>query len=142
MDSSSEGKSRELRAARNQSLFRGVNEKLKGINQAFEVIAGTHAVTCECADLQCIATVEIASDEYTRVRANPRRFVVLRGHIVPEVETVVAEHNGYVVVEKFGEAGEAAEAASGAGLTEKPLTQPWEPTAGAPARSTASKTQG
>jgi hypothetical protein len=42
------------------------------------------------------------------VRSSPRRFVVLRGHIVPGVEEVVSENDGYVVVEKLGAAGELA----------------------------------
>jgi hypothetical protein len=40
------------------------------------------------------------------VRAHPNRFVVLRGHVYPEVERVVGEDDAYVIVEKLG-AGEA-----------------------------------
>jgi len=108
------GEEREVRAARNQALFRVVNEKLKDINAAFEDIVGSHAVACECADLQCIETLEIARQEYEEIRANPRHFAVRRGHVYPEVERVVREVDGYAVVEKIGKAGEVAEAAKGA----------------------------
>jgi hypothetical protein len=48
----------------------------------------------------------------TRGRQNARHFVVQRGHVYPEVEVVVSEVDGYVVVEKEGIAGDAAAAAS------------------------------
>jgi hypothetical protein len=54
--------------------------------------------------------LEVTPEQYSAVRANPRQFLVLPGHVVTEVETVVAEHDGYVVVEKLGGAGSLAEA--------------------------------
>jgi hypothetical protein len=111
------GEEREVRAARNQSLFRVVNEKLKDLNAAFEDVVGTDAVACECADIECIETVEIAPGDYDAIRANPRHFVVRRGHVYPDVERVVREVDGYTVVEKTGRAGEVAEAAEGAGVS-------------------------
>jgi len=88
------GEEREVRAARNQSLFRVVNEKLKDLNAAFEDVVGTDAVACECADIECIETVEIAPGDYDAIRANPRHFVVRRGHVYPDVERVVREVDG------------------------------------------------
>jgi hypothetical protein len=101
--------SREVRAARNQALFRAVNEQLQTLNDAFAMMTGTSAIACECADQDCIETFEIAPDEYAEVRANPRHFAVLHGHVYPEVERVVRESDRYVVVEKVAEAAEVAE---------------------------------
>lgn len=106
----SETDAREVRAARNQSLFRAVNERLKEMNDAFAQFADTYAITCECADVNCIETVEITPDQYSQVRAQPRQFVVRASHVLPEAERVVREDDGYVVVEKFGVAGAIAEA--------------------------------
>ena len=100
---------REIPAARNQSLFRAVNEKLRSVETASEYTHGTFVVACECADLGCVQTLEIAPDEYLAVRANPRHFVVLSGHVYPEVERTVGQLDGYVVVEKLAAAGEIAE---------------------------------
>jgi hypothetical protein len=100
---------REVRAARNQAIFRAVNEKLTGLNEAFAEVVGTFAIACECADMACVATIEIGPEEYRAVRAQPRRFVVCVGHIYPDVEVVVEETPAYVVVEKVAAAGEAAE---------------------------------
>ena len=100
---------REVRAARNQALFRAVNEKLVRLNEAFAQMVGTFSVACECADTSCVEMIEIAPEEYRAVRAEPRRFVVRVGHTYAEVEVVVHESPAYVVVEKFEAAGEAAE---------------------------------
>jgi hypothetical protein len=47
--------------------------------------------------------------DYERVRADPRRFVVVAGHEVPDAESVVERHPGYLLVEKVGEAASVAE---------------------------------
>jgi hypothetical protein len=100
---------REIRAARNQSLFRAVNEKLRGVSAALEAANESFVVACECADTSCLEMLEIAPQEYISVRENPRRFVVLAGHIYPDVEIVVEERATHVVVEKLAAAGLAAE---------------------------------
>jgi hypothetical protein len=108
------GEEREVRAARNQSLFREINERLKETNDAFAEVVGTYAIACECADLECMETLEIGPVHYQAVRKNPRRFVVLRGHVYPDVERVVDGPGGteYVVVEKERLAATVAESAA------------------------------
>lgn len=99
---------REARAARNQALFRAVNEQMRELNAALASLSETYAIACECADTGCVATLNIREAAYLDVRSSPRQFVVLRGHVVAGIETVVAENDGYVVVEKVGTAGEVA----------------------------------
>ena len=100
----------EVRAARNQALFRALNENLKSLNEAFASLTETFAIACECADRNCIQMIEIAPDAYLAVRADPRHFAVASGHVEPGVEVIVRESTGYVVVEKTAKAGEVAEA--------------------------------
>ena len=114
MDSTSQGEEREVRAARNQSLFRAVNEQLRTTEPLLETAGTMHVMTCECADLGCIETLEIAREQYAKVRQDPRRFVVLQGHVYPEVERVVEEDPGFIVVEKAGRAGRIAAGHAGA----------------------------
>jgi hypothetical protein len=101
---------REVRAARNQSLYRAVNEKIREINTRFGDVASRFAITCECPDTTCAELLHISPGEYEQMRSDARRFVVLPGHVYPEVERVVAERDGYTVVEKLGSGGEYAEA--------------------------------
>jgi len=63
---------------------------------------------CECAERLCNRMLELTPAEYERVRAHPRRFVVLPGHERPDIEVVVETQPGYVVVEKRPEVGRAA----------------------------------
>jgi hypothetical protein len=101
---------RELRAARNQSLFRAVNEKLRELNDTFAEVSETYAIACECADVGCVETLHIVMQQYVDVREHPSRFVVLKDHVFPEVERVIAQNNGYVVVEKNADVSHITEA--------------------------------
>jgi hypothetical protein len=98
------------RLAANEMLFREVNE---GIERGQWPGEGDTRISfrCECARLGCNLLVELSMAEYEHVRADARRFVMVHGHEVPAVETVVEEHPGYVIVEKRDEAGLRAEAA-------------------------------
>ena len=70
-------KEREVRAVRNQALFRAVNEKLKILNDSFQSFAGTFTIACECADTTCVEMLEIERDEYSAIRGQPRHFAVV-----------------------------------------------------------------
>jgi hypothetical protein len=100
---------REVRAARNQSLFRSVNEKLRRLNETFAAVTESFTIACECADTTCIEMIEIHPHDYLALRAEPRHFAVLSGHVYPEVEVVVRESEHYVVVEKIAAAARVAE---------------------------------
>jgi hypothetical protein len=85
------------RLARNQSLFREVNERIEriaGDNEGVEFV-------CECSDPDCVSTVELKVDEYESVRSNSTWFFVKAGHDISEIERVVSENDGYAVVEKL-----------------------------------------
>ena len=92
-----------LRAARNQALYREVNERLETLNEAFEsVLDAGSASVCECADVNRTATMELTLGEYEALRAHPNRFAVLPRHALPKVEAIVEDHGRFVVVEKLG----------------------------------------
>ncbi len=92
-------------AARDQSLFRDVNERV-----AQYVSALVPEFLCECTSHECIAAIPIAAEDYEAIRAVSNHFLVLPGHVVPEIETVVRETHRYAVVEKFGTGAEVAAA--------------------------------
>jgi hypothetical protein len=98
------------RVARNDAAFREANEAIQEKAAAWE-LDGLLPVICECADTSCRAVVRLTHVQYEDVRANPRWFINARGHHVNGQGWVkiVAEYDGYVVVEKIGEAGEIAE---------------------------------
>ncbi|HEY7398153.1 MAG TPA: hypothetical protein VH538_07620, partial [Gaiellaceae bacterium] len=99
---SASNEEREVRAARNQALFRAVNDKIVELNESWGVLAGTMSIACECSQLDCTAMLEIGPAAYEAVRGDPRTFVVLPDHVEADVERVVGNHDGYAVVEVLG----------------------------------------
>jgi hypothetical protein len=98
----------ERRVARNEAMFREANEAIERGLWPGEEHPAVRFV-CECAQLDCGQMVEVSLGDYERIRSDPKRFVMIPGHQLPEFETVVEERPKYIVVEKRGGAGEAAE---------------------------------
>lgn len=99
---------REVRAAKNQSLFREINERIKALNEVFAVLTQSGEWVCECADMGCIATIEMTLAEYEAIRAHPTHFPVVPGHEVLDVEHVIDATDRFVVVEKIGDGARLA----------------------------------
>jgi len=55
---------------------------------------------CECADPDCLAKVPLTQRDYEKVRAASDHFVVVPGHEIPDVETVIEVHDDWVMIEK------------------------------------------
>ena len=96
------------RAARNEALFRRINERLEDVNQSFQVATHHTQFVCECANITCTERIDIALPNYEAVRQVPTHFVVKPGHVFIDEERVIEQHRDYLVVEKIGVAGERA----------------------------------
>jgi hypothetical protein len=81
-------------------LFREVNERIKGLNAAFDRVLPRGDWVCECADGACAERIEMTLAEYEEIRGQPRRFPACPGHELAGSERVVEWHPGYVVVER------------------------------------------
>ena len=101
---------REERVAKNEILFRQVNERILHIEGDRWRVDPVDFM-CECGDITCTRVVQLSLEEYKRVRSDPTHFGVIPGHEIPDVELVVETHPNYLVVEKAGEMRERAEAA-------------------------------
>lgn len=93
------GTGREKRLASNESLFRFANERMAGWEERHEGDA-TELYFCECANEECREKLALTVDEYESVRSSSRQFFVIAGHEKPDVESVVDEYDGWVVVRK------------------------------------------
>jgi hypothetical protein len=101
---------RQERIAKNETVFRAANREIEhadreaggGSDQVLEVL-------CECGQQGCSAVITLTVADYDGVRSQDDRFVVARGHESTDIERVVEEREGYLVVDKFGEAEEIAE---------------------------------
>ena len=99
----------EQRAARNEALFREVNENIARLEERFGESEPHPVFICECSSDLCTDPMTVDADTYRRVREHPRRFLVLPGHVDESLENVVERHSEYLVVEKTGAAGDVAE---------------------------------
>jgi hypothetical protein len=105
---------RHERIAKNETVFRAANREIEhageeaggGSDQMIEVI-------CECGRQGCSGVITLTVAEYDGVHTQDDRFIVLRGHESTEIENVVEERAGYLVVDKFGDAEDIAEEESG-----------------------------
>ncbi|MDQ3940497.1 MAG: hypothetical protein M3238_04000 [Actinomycetota bacterium] len=98
---------RERRLAKNEALFRELNERLEEDLRG-EQDADGFGFVCECADGACAEPIWLSLFDYERLRANPLRFVVLPGHELPAIEEIVEERDGYLFVKKTGTGGAIA----------------------------------
>jgi hypothetical protein len=114
---------RQERAARNQSLFREVNERLEeAISklQLFGEPSRSHSFVCECLNLDCSDQVPLTGVEYKQVRRASTHFLVAPGHDVAEVERVFERAGDrFVVVEKIEAAAKSAAKWDGRGGAER-----------------------
>ena len=99
---------REQRIAENEALFRTANERMAGWEEQHSSTQTEHYF-CECADTECRAKVSLRKPDYERIRADARQFVVVPGHEIAEVETVIEQHDGWAIVEKPPEVRETVE---------------------------------
>jgi hypothetical protein len=93
--------SREERLARNEATSREINEKIEDAHQEESESPGSDIrLVCECGQETCDRLLAIALAEYEQLRSDPRQFVVVRDHVMEDVERIVSETDRFVVVAK------------------------------------------
>ena len=100
------------RVARIDAAFRVANEEIRKAAADWEWDMDLALPTlCECADPHCTTIMRVTPRQYESVRSEPRWFINAPGHHVNAHGwvNVIQEHDGFVVVEKIGEAGEIVE---------------------------------
>ena len=55
---------------------------------------------CECGNPACAEGINLAPGVLGKLHASPGHFVVLAGHEIPDVESVVERADGYLIVRK------------------------------------------
>jgi hypothetical protein len=93
----------------NEAYFRQWNERVK---EQVEETAGDEAtfnVVCECSSLECAGRITLTPAEYEEIHEDPRHFIVIRGHVTPDIESTVIATATFEVVQKHGQAGDVAE---------------------------------
>jgi hypothetical protein len=88
------------RVVENEILFRDVNERLKGVSEGFGDVLPEFEIICECGDAGCTQRISMTLKEYEQLRSDSTHFAVRRGHESLDVETIIEDRGGYLVVRK------------------------------------------
>ena len=91
------------RIAMNEATYRKINEAIRA-----DLPDGRIAFVCECGRLGCNRLLHRSRAEYEAVREDSRRFAIVPGHEITEVEDVVAQHAHYAVIQKRAETWDVA----------------------------------
>src|SRR4051812_5100698 len=70
------GRSRQVKAAKNQSLFREVNERVKQIGEQPGARSYAENAICECANPECSEEIALEAGNYESVREHSTFFAV------------------------------------------------------------------
>jgi hypothetical protein len=89
---------RDFRQARNQGLFREVNERIADLSAGMAAEGHSQQFICECGQLGCMQQIELPLSVYARLRELPHAFVVLVGHEDLEQEKVLERGEGFLIV--------------------------------------------
>jgi hypothetical protein len=91
---------RTVRIGENEAIYREVNERVLELNERFGIDQERIDFVCECGHAGCVERIALTRGEYEHLRESGRRFALVPGHQIPDVEDVVEEHDRFVVVEK------------------------------------------
>jgi hypothetical protein len=101
---------RKERLARNESVFRELNEQLNAHVHEGGIGDEIAGFVCECADPDCEVVVSLKLFRYEEIRRNAQLFVVAPDHEMLEAERVVERHDSYSVVRKHDDVAHVVEA--------------------------------
>lgn len=97
---------RESRLAKNEAVFRSVNERVVELHQELGSLFNPQAelvdgLICECSDAGCLERISpVTVRDYEAVRSDARRFIIAPNHQALDVEDIVEKHTSYWIVEK------------------------------------------
>jgi hypothetical protein len=91
----------ERAAARNEALWREVNDRIEEIDEGLRVLPDDLLeLHCECGSADCDTRISITPDEYREVRSQRDTFALALGHEDEVIEHVVKRTERYLVVDK------------------------------------------
>lgn len=99
---------RETRLAKNEVVFREINERVSELAANHGPDEHVYTFFCECSNADCTLQIELTRRAYEDVRAHGARFLIAVGHELPEIEHVVERNNDFWVVQKEDAAAELA----------------------------------
>lgn len=91
---------RKDRLARNETIFREVNERIRALDSGQE---DSLEILCECGNATCDTPVTVTTSAYEEARRHSTHFIVVQGHVIAEIEAIVARTPSFDIVRKLPE---------------------------------------
>jgi redox-regulated HSP33 family molecular chaperone len=89
----------------NEKLLRRSNERAqKRVKRDFTVAERAQTTIhfyCECSNLPCAIRIRLTEAEYEAIHQERDKFIVAKGHEIPSIEKIIAEHDDFYVIEKY-----------------------------------------
>ena len=85
--------SRDERVVRTEEFFKRVNDTMRN-----ELGDGDGKFLCECGNIACTEKLALTAEDLRLLHSIEGYFVVLPGHHIPEIETLVKENGHYAIV--------------------------------------------
>jgi hypothetical protein len=86
------------RAARNEEVFRDINERIEQGAEQHGVEAPL-SFRCGCGQASCVTTIDVPPTKYERVVNERYHFILIPGHEQSGIERIVERRGRYIVVE-------------------------------------------
>jgi hypothetical protein len=92
----------EERTARNEALWREVNDRIDELDETMRVLPDDTRLLfhCECGQEGCTKMISLTPAEYREVRSDVDRFAVYPGHEQIALERTIKRTERYVLVDK------------------------------------------
>ncbi|HJP59931.1 MAG TPA: hypothetical protein VJ865_08020 [Gemmatimonadaceae bacterium] len=100
---------RRVQGARQQSLFREVNERIDELAERLLIDDSEPLYVCECMDTDCCEMIKMPSHEYRQIRLNGNLFIIAPGHEQLDVDEIVDQDRRWLIVRKRGVGAEVAQ---------------------------------
>lgn len=85
--------SRDERVIRTEEFFKRVNDTMRN-----ELSEGDGKFLCECGNIACTEKLALSAEDLRLLHSIEGYFVVLPGHHIPEIETLVKQNGHYAIV--------------------------------------------
>jgi hypothetical protein len=87
------------RVRKNEETFAKTNEQIRASAERYDFNEAVPFL-CECYEASCTESIRLSLSDYREARGEGVAFILLPGHDDPQVERIVAQGDGYVLVEK------------------------------------------
>lgn len=91
------------RRVENEVMFKQENERIKQVAESVTVRTSALPIPfyCECANLNCSKIINLTSEDFEAFHDDPDWYTILPGHEQLDIEKVIKNNDGFLVIKKL-----------------------------------------